>query len=202
MALLPQGRPQQIALIVIVLALGALYGFHTYWYTPRIVAIEALQTRLTQLQDQNRQAQVAAARGGEDLEERLALYERHIERLEQLIPASEEVPALLNSMALEARQAGVELASMGPGPALAGAYYTEQSYEIAVVGEFHQIGRFLSAVASLPRIVTPVDLEIEPFTGRAPREDMVAPVTARFRVQTYVAPARSPLQGLPMGGGL
>jgi type IV pilus assembly protein PilO len=188
MALIPQERPKQIALVVIIGALAALYAFHTYWYVPRVEEVESLQSRLTQLEDRNRQAQVAAARGGAELEERLAVYERHLDRLEELIPQNEEVPALLNSIVLEARRMGVEMAFLNPGPSIPGEFYTEQSYEMAVVGDFHPVARFLTAVASLPRIITPVDLDVEMFTGTPPRADMVAPITARFRVQTYVLP--------------
>jgi len=204
MALIPQERPKQIALLVVIAALAGLYAFHTYWYRPQIEEVEGLQSRLTQLEDRNRQAQVAAAVGGADLEERLAVYERHIGRLEQLIPQNEEVPALLNSIVLEARRVEVEMALLNPGPSSPGEFYTMQSYDLAVVGEFHGVGRFLTAIASLPRIITPVDVDIEPFTGGTPRGDMEAPVTARFRIQTYVLPGSGGGFDMPVinGGGL
>ena len=192
MALIPEETPKQIALVVIVAALGLLYAMHAYWYTPRAMEIETLESQLTQLQDQNRAAEVTAARGGADLEERLAAYERHVARLEQLIPRGEEVPALLNSMAMEARQSGVELGSMRPEPAQTGEFYTRQTYEWAVIGDFHDVGRFLTAVASLPRIITPLDLEIERYGGTPPRQEMEAPILARFRVETYVLPGDLP----------
>lgn len=198
MALIPQERPKQIALVVGVAALGLLYAVHAYWYTPQVLEIETLESRLTQLQDQNRAAEVTAARGGAQLEERLAVYERHVARLEELIPRGEEVPALLNSMAMEARQAGVELGSMRPEPAQPGEFYTRQGYEWAVIGEFHDVGRFLTAVASLPRIVTPLDIQIERFTGTLPREDLQAPILARFRVETYVLPGDLPPEDIEL----
>ncbi len=187
MALIPDDPRQRNALLGIIIALAAVYLFWDYWYNPQVEEIDALEARLEQVEEQNRQAQVIAARGGEELEERLAVYERHIERLEELIPESEEVPALLNSMALEARNAGVELGSMRPEPADEGEFYTMQSYEIGVIGDYHDVGRFLTAVASLPRIVTPVDVEITPYTG-PDVTDAAFPVQARFRIQTYVVP--------------
>ncbi len=201
MALIPQERPKQIALLVVIAALAGLYAFHQYWYTPRVQEVESLRSRLTQLEDRNRQAQVAAATGGADLEERLAVYERHLTRLEELIPLYEEVPALLNSIVLEARRVGVEMALLNPGPTIQGDFYNQQSYEMAVVGGFHPVGQFLTAIASLPRIITPVDLDVEPFTGTPPRADMEAPVTARFRIQTYVLPGGGSVFDLPLPSG-
>lgn len=193
MPLLPQEPSRQIALLVGIGALAALYAMYTYWYTPQTENITALETRLQVLESRNIQAQVVSLRGGEGLEERLATYERHVERLERLIPGSEEVPTLMNSITMEAQRAGVEVTGLNPGDSEPGELYTLQSYEIMVVGDYHPIGQFLTAVASLPRIVTPVDLELEVFDGTLVRGEMEAPVTARFRVETYV------LGG--MGGG-
>jgi type IV pilus assembly protein PilO len=197
MALIPREQPKQIALVIGILALGGLYALYAYWYTPRAVEVETLQARLTQLQDRNRQAQVVAARGGADLEERLAAYERHVVRLEQLIPAGEEVPALLSSLTMEARVNGAELVLLNPGPSEAGEFYTRRTYDVAVVGEYHDVGSFLAAVGSLSRIVTPVDLEIEPVVGEVPWEEMESPVTARFRIETYVLPGTGASADIP-----
>ncbi len=201
MALIPQEKPQQIALIVIILALAGIYAFHTYWYTPRVENIEALQSRLTQLEDQNRRAQVTAARGGAELEERVALYERHVRKLEELIPAGEEVPALLNAIAMEAIRTRVNLAGWRPESTLAGEFYSRESYEMVVVGEYHDVARFLTGIASLPRIITPLDLELEAFTGTPPREGMVAPVQADFRIQTFILPGTTVPDDLPLPEG-
>ncbi len=84
MALLPQETPKQIALFVAILALGGFYAFYTYWYSPRFAEVEVMESRLSQLETMNRQAQVVSARSGSDLQERLAVYERHVDRLEEL----------------------------------------------------------------------------------------------------------------------
>ena len=191
MKLIPEQKNQQAAFFAIIIAVGALYGFYQYWYTKRQDDVAAMEARLEQLDDQNRRAQIVATRGGRELEEKLALYERHLLRLEQLIPQSEEVPALLNSMAVEARQNRVELALMRPEEPLVGEYYTKQSYAIGVLGEYHDVGRFLTAIASLPRIVTPVDLDmaVSPRQSNQEQEgDEKAPVLAQFQIQTYVIP--------------
>ncbi len=201
MALLPQEQSKQIALLIGVMALVALYVVHTYWYTPQVEEIDLLQSRLSQLESRNLQAQVMAARGGSGLEERLIVYERHVDRLEQLIPESEEVPALMNSITMEAQRAGIDLTGLNPEASDPGDLYVLQSYQISVVGDYHAVGRFLTSVASLPRIITPVDLELEVFEGGSVRTEMTAPVSARFRVQTYVLPGVGSMGVGASGGG-
>jgi len=188
MALLPQERHKQVSLLVGFLALAAIYGYFEYVYTPQKLEIENLTARVEQIQDRNRRANIAAVQGGADLEERLAVYERHVRRLEELIPESEEVPSLLNTIAIEARRARVELGSLRPEPSSPGEFYTRQSYEMAAVGEYHDVGRFLTEIASLPRIITPVDVVVERFTGTSPRPGLENPVIVQFRILTYVLP--------------
>ncbi len=209
MAIIPSEPKKRNALLIGVLALLGLYAFQTYWNAPRQEGIQEMEARLEQLTDQNRRAQILATRGGRELEERLALYERHLLRLEQLIPRSEEVPALLNSMALEARQNDVTLALLRPEPqAEESEHYIKTVYQMGVVGNYHSVGRFLSAIASLPRIVTPIDLDMA--TGEQVEEDEYEggmPVTAQFKIQTYTIPeagalpAPEPGEGVSAGGG-
>lgn len=190
MALVPQEPYKRNGLLVVLIALAGAYLFHDYWYVPQSEEIERLEDRLENLEDQNRQAQVVAARGEDELEERLVAYERHVNRLEELIPETEELPGLMNAWAMEARNAPVELARLRPESPREEEHYTTQSYEMSVVGDYHGVGRYLTALASLPRIVRPVDLEIMPFNGQVPLDGLEAPVEAHFRVETFVIPSR------------
>lgn len=198
MALIPDNPKHKNALFAAVLALVGFYAFHSMWYSGQKEEIDTVSARLEQLEDQNRRAQIIATRGGQELEEKLAQYERHLLRLEQLIPQSDEVPALLNSMTVEARQNNVELVLLRPEPDEVGAYYTKDLYAAAVTGQYHDVGRYLSAIASLPRIITPADLDITVFQAqpgvrlnRQEQRSNETLVSAQFRVMTYIIPPAS-----------
>jgi type IV pilus assembly protein PilO len=198
----PTDPKQRIALTTGILLLAAIYPFYSFWYKGKRDEVAALQTRLETLEDQNRRAQVMAARGGGDLEERLALYERQVAKLEELIPAAEEVAGLLDDISARAVQARVKLNLIEPEPAEAGAFYTKTSYQMRVVGEYHDVGAFLTQIASLARIVTPVEVEIELFEQPASFPDFVSPIQASFRIETYVLPeagATPPPAAAPAG---
>jgi type IV pilus assembly protein PilO len=176
-----------------VLLLGGLYGFHTYWYTPRRAEVDELQERVDQIQNRNRNAQIAAARGGADLEARIALYQRHMSALEQLIPANEEVPQLMRTISVQARLSGVSLSGLEPEADVPGEHYTQMIWRVNAFGEYDNVGRFLTSIASLPRIATPVDLELAPYPvpAGAPVE-YTDPVLATFRIHLYVLPQSAP----------
>ncbi len=188
MALLPKETPKQIALLVCIAALAMIYVSWEYYYTPKQEEIEQLEVRLDVIQDQNRRAQVLAARGGPELEERLAVYERHLSRLEQLIPAGQEVPTLLRQINSEALRTGVDVSGIDPQPSVPGEFYTMDAYQMNVVGEYHNVGQFLAAIASLERIITPKDLMIEPAPSQPANQQMQSPIRAQFRIETYISP--------------
>jgi type IV pilus assembly protein PilO len=194
MALLPQDPKQQKAVGAIVLLFGALYGFYTYWYTPRAADAALLEERVDVLESRNRNAQIAAARGGADLEARITLYQRHMGALEQLIPATEEVPQLMRTISSQARMAGVSLSGLEPEVDEPGEHYTKLTWRVNAFGEYDNLGRFLTSIASLPRIATPVDLELAPYPAPpgAPAE-YDNPVLVSFRIQLYVLPQSSDL---------
>jgi type IV pilus assembly protein PilO len=174
-----------VALLVLIIP------YRMYLLAPRQEDNAQLLQRVESLELVNRRASVLAAQGGGDLQERLALYEAHVAKLEELIPVQEEVPALLDDIGSRARLMNVELQEMQPQPRQPGEHYDLTSYALAVVGEYHDVARFLTEIASLPRIVTPVQVEVSRFSQPQRYRDLETPVVAIFRIQTYVLPEPS-----------
>jgi type IV pilus assembly protein PilO len=171
-----------------LVALVLIVPYQMYLLTPRREANAALLQRIEGLEVVNRRASVVSAQGGAELQERLALYERHVARLEQLIPAQEEVPALIDDVSQRARAMNIEVQVLQPQPAEPGQYYTRTAYNMSVIGEYHDVGRFLAEVASLSRIVTPVQLDLQLYGTPDQFPDMESPVVATFQIATYVLP--------------
>jgi type IV pilus assembly protein PilO len=190
MALIPSDPKQRNSLLIGILAVALGYVFWSMWYSPKQVEVAELQAELEQLEFNNETAQVISARGGRELQERLALYERHVDQLERLIPEREEFVALLNDISVESRRQGVRLSGLSPEPEEVGAFYTKESYGLELIGDYHDIGRFLGTIASLPRIITPTDMDLSVFTGDLEilGEDFEAPLVASLRIQTYILP--------------
>ena len=64
MALIPTDPKQQRYLIAGVVMLGLFYAFYSFWYTGKKEELATMQERLETLEQQNRGAQITAARGG------------------------------------------------------------------------------------------------------------------------------------------
>lgn len=177
-------QEEQKRLLIAVIPVLALFGYWYFLHQPAAEEIAGMESRLETLETQNAQARATAQQAGPELEDRLAVYEQHMIRLEQLMPSSEEVPELLESMALRAEQANIDLALVRPEPSEAGQFYRRRTYEIRVVGGYHEIGRFLAEIGSLARIVTPIDLQVTAVDD----SNEAATAEAEFRIETYVLP--------------
>jgi type IV pilus assembly protein PilO len=190
MALLPTDPKQQQALAAVAVSLVVLYVANSFWYSGAKQEVEAEETRLETLQTQNRTAQTLAISAGQDVEEKMALFERHIAQLEQLIPGSEEVAAVVDEISVVAREVGVDVNLIRPEQAEPGLFYAKQTYQIRVLGEYHDIGEFLTRIASLPRIITPMDVQLDPYDDPTGSLGYDSPIEVTFRIQTYIAPER------------
>ncbi|MBA4159602.1 MAG: type 4a pilus biogenesis protein PilO [Gemmatimonadetes bacterium] len=189
MALLPSDPKLKKQAILGMLVLALLgYGIHEYLYTPRTAEVAVMEQRLEGLQLQNQTARaLTQGEGVADVERRLAMYREQLVAVEGLIPLSEELPDLLDAISAEAQRTGVDLTLLQPTGATQEEFYTRRTYDLAVVGSYHDIGFFLARIGSLPRIVTPIGPTLTPRTetgrGGSPR------LEARFSIETYVLPA-------------
>lgn len=186
----PGPRAALLAAVLVTLAATLFYREHR----SREREARLMERRLEQLEAGNERARGLAPEGTSGLATRLESYASRIARLEQLIPRSEEVPALLEALAAEARRSGLgDLAFIRPGEGEADPFYTRRSYEVSVEGGYHEVARFLTAVASLARIVTPVGLEMTAIPDPALEGD--PGVRAHFRIETYVRPPAETAEG-------
>lgn len=183
----PKDKESQQKLFLGIIPFLIFFGYYQFMHGKKTAEIETLETRLEELETKNGGAKAIALSGGPELQQKLALYEQHMKRLEELIPKNEEVAALLNGLSERAMDSNVDLALMKPELTEAGQFYTQQTYQISVVGLYHDIARYLAAVASLPRIVTPVDLVLKP-RGTEMSRDGTPKLEGDFRIVTYVIP--------------
>ena len=189
---------QKLYGLLIAVALGAGYvgyaGLELVGWDglgARGAVIQAKQDSITMLQARVDSAKAELARGSvEDLRRRLEGYRTSLDLLRRLVPEQNEVPNLLDAITTRAKIRGVEVASFQPGAVTPGPDpFSTQRWDLTVFGHYDQVGEFLADVASLPRIVVPVDLRlsIAPAQTAATYGDSTgAMLRAVFTVLTYV----------------
>lgn len=82
------------------------------------------------------------------------------------LPKDTEVPGLIDDISAAALNAGLELKQIDPAEMTKTEFYKELPINIEVSGGYHEMGAFVSGVASLSRIVTLHDFDIVKAEGR------------------------------------
>jgi Tfp pilus assembly protein PilO len=92
---------------------------------------------------------------------------------------------LINQITARAGDHDVELAALNPTPEEAGEFYSRQTYELHVLGNYHGIAEYLTAIGSLPRIVRSSQLKLNVETPNPRGAPMLRAV---FRIETFIMP--------------
>lgn len=97
--------------------------------------------------------------------EQMTMMKTSFGSLLRQLPEKTQVPGLIEDISHQGLAAGLEFESIRLQPEKEIDFYVELPIEIAVIGNFHQFGEFVSNLASLPRIVTLHDFSITPARG-------------------------------------
>jgi len=177
------------------IGVAAVLVLALYWYflyKPKAAEMAVTQAHVDSLDKKNQQAKADIAQGSlQKLRAQSAEYEQSLRVMRQLVPRSNEVPALLEDISTAARRVGLDLATVEPMPVLPGEQFDTYRYKLAVIGGFHPVGQFLSNVGSLNRIIAPVTMAIkihpvaDKTKARVKKGESL--IDTEFQVQTYVA---------------
>ena len=156
--------------------------------------IAAVQDTISRFEAETDSARKQLAEGTmEDLKRRLDNYRSSLELMRRLVPERNEVPNLLDDVSSRARIRGVNVSEFTPLTAEPGpAPFETQKYQFSVLGHYDQIGEFLADVASLQRIIVPIDLTVRKATdqqAKALGDSTGAMLEARFQIRTFVKTA-------------
>ena len=194
------GESRQVPILVVLL--GLLGGYIGYSGTgidlvgvrgikqsqdsikARLRAIDSL-TALTD------SAKKLLAQGSvEDLRRRLDGYRASLELMRRLVPERNEVANLMDEISTRAKIRGVTVSAFQPiVPEPGPPPFETYKYQYSVIGHYDQLGEFLSDVATLQRIIVPVDLVVIPLDltrAKVLGDSTGGLLEAKFQVRTFV----------------
>ena len=165
------------AAVVAALAAVLLLGTRVFGVDADYALLKSAQREETDLRSRFEQGQRRAANlpaYGEQVAEIESSFGTVLERLSP----TTEIPGLLADMSQAGLNAGLEELLFQPMEEQRREFYAELAVNLRLSGEYHQLGRFVSDIAALPRLVTLHDVHIRPLEGGGPGE-LVLDVTAR-----------------------
>lgn len=175
----------------VVCALVILAGGYYFFYAPRSQDLVGARTQETEL----RRTFDAKQRKVEALgayEKQLAEMRHTFGGMLKQLPSKSEVASLLSDISQARAASGLSEELFQPQSEVKKDFYAEIPNRIVVIGTYHQMGQFVSAVAALPRIVTVNQVAITPNAKGSSDLRMSAVVTTYRYLQPNEqrAPAR------------
>ncbi len=179
-----------VSVAVLTIALAGSYGY--FIYVPKNADLAVIEEHVATLDSRNQQAAADLASNSiPKLQAQAKEYQGSLKVLQQLVPTTNEVPALLENVSTAARRVGLDLASVEPMPVLLGEQFDTYRYKVSVKGGYHALAGFLTNVGSLNRIVAPVALDLKDASPgdkkKARAKNGESTLNTDFQIQTYIA---------------
>lgn len=178
-------KVQKIALAGVVFFILA-YFWYSRVYTPQANQIEAkqgeYQTMITNLRNVEMKSKSLAALQAE-YKDLLARYRE----IEQLLPEVKMVPSFLVQLHTASSLTGTKITSIAPQPIRAESFYNVASFDVELVGGYHDFGKFISYIANFPFIVNVSDMKMtaSPPNANSENKKQEVTITAEFTLSTY-----------------
>lgn len=201
MAIGPQSQRDQILTAVAIVAFALVGAYWYFVYDPNTANVDRLAAHVDSLDEANQKAKAQLATGTvEQIRAEAAAYRENLTLMRTLVPAGNEVSTLVEQVSTAARRAKLDLAALEPEPLIEGEMFDTYRYKIKVNGAYHDIAQVLANIASMNRIVSPINLglQIPQAQQRNPPGKQILQST--FEIQTYVVRTSAP-RPKPKGEG-
>lgn len=163
--------------------LAILYVYVDFMYLPRSDLAAQLEQDI-QRETQTLEKGKRIAANYQTVQEDYSRLMTSWEVAQQLLPTQKEMEGLLRSVTLAGQRHNVDFLLFRPGSPVEQPYYWENAIEIKTLSGYHDLGRFLSAVAALDRIVNITNLRMTAYRPNKGRSPMT--VEADFVATIYV----------------
>ncbi|MCX7087318.1 MAG: type 4a pilus biogenesis protein PilO [Methylococcales bacterium] len=170
--------------IVCVLVAGAGVYYDTLPQTDELAALEKQEEDLKLAFDQKQEKAINL----QDYLAQLEEIEASLGEMVKQMPTKAEVASLLIDISQTGLANGLEFKLFQPKQEVHKEFYTELPIDIEVIGHYAQLGSFVSGLASLPRVVTVHDVNIQPLVPNdAPMQGKVrdARLHMNATIKTY-----------------
>lgn len=167
-------------ILVFAAVIGGVYYFHTQDQIDTLERERKTEVDL-KLEFENKQRKAVNLESYRNQMTEMCDSFRHM--LRQL-PTSTEIPGLIDDISQSEAYSGLEFQETKYLKERKSEFYTEKPVSIQVSGDYHQLGMFVSRVASLPRIVTLHDYTIT-AAKKAKKGDSNNRLSLQITAKTY-----------------
>jgi len=171
--------PFRIAVIVIVFVLVTGVGVYFFIVKDKAPQLERVKQEEVDLRQTFENKQKKAA-NYDAYKAQLAQIEQSFGTMLRQLPGETEIPSLIVDISQTGLAAGLQEKLFVPQPEIPKDFYAEKPIKIRLTGGFHEVSKFVSGIAALPRIVTLHDINITPEN-----DDSFDNLSMEVTAQTY-----------------
>ncbi|WP_428241379.1 type 4a pilus biogenesis protein PilO [Gynuella sp.] len=180
--------PAGIKLVTCILLVGII-GFAGYWFIVKdqYQSLAREEGKEVSLKDQFSKNAFKVS-NLEAFKTQLAEMRETFGALLEQLPNETEISGLLDDITFTGVQSGLEFDSLELSGDVPKEFYIETPIAIAVRGEYHEMGTFISGISALPRIVTLHDFTITSSKDRKAQENdgsRTSPLVMKIEAKTY-----------------
>jgi type IV pilus assembly protein PilO len=188
---MPQTQREQGMILIAFLGFAAAGAYWYFAYAPKSAELATKSAYVDTLEERNSLEKVRSAGSTSEMKAQIEEYGANLQLMRQLIPTSNEVPALIDQVSTAARRAGLDIGKVEPlGVETSTQFHFDAlRYKFTVTGPYHDVAEFLTNVGSLPRIMVPLNIQMQAGAQPGPRPDPKKAVTTVFELHTYVSRA-------------
>lgn len=154
-----------------------VFVYLQYFWLPTARTIEQNSKKVASMEADIDKAKKQKAKY-KDLEAKLASLRAEREAAVKKLPSERRIPDLIRTVATLSRKYKVNVTAINPTGQSKVEYFTKVTYSISLNGNYHDIGRFLTALGLEERIMTSENLTLS-GTGGDPS------INAQFTLSAY-----------------
>ncbi|MCM2267171.1 MAG: type 4a pilus biogenesis protein PilO [Elusimicrobiales bacterium] len=141
-----------------------IYGYLVYFWLPTARTIEENTKKVASIEADINKAKMQKAKY-KNLEVKLASLREEKEAAQKKLPRERKLPDLLRTITALSKRHKVDVQSITPSGSAPVEYFTRVSYIINLRGDYHDVGRFLTALGLEERILTSENLTMSAAAG-------------------------------------
>ena len=198
---------------LLLVALGfvmVIYFWNSKIYSPRSERLNSQRASYESIMTNLKTIELKAKSLAGLRQEYEGLLDRY-QNIEQLLPEEEQVPDFLLQLHSASMLSQAQVTEVTPQMAGGEAFYNTSEYNVRFLGTYHELGRFLAAVANFPFITNVSRMQLkglppEVALGKNPTDRHTAgdfdskSLEANFALSTYYVKPEEKLKGVQFEG--
>ncbi len=178
-------KEQQQYLVFAVLVIGGGgFSYVKYFWLPTSEKIKETAAKIEEVDKKIQKAQRQAGQLNK-IKTQLAQLNEEAEKVEKQLPKDLDLPGVIDTVSNLAKKNAVLISSFGAPSSATKAHFKEITFMIAASGSYHDLGRFLAALALEERIYNARNLNFSIGAGASPGGESNLTVTMQLVSYQY-----------------